>query len=112
MSQRTEAIAESSKQAKELGLRYFFTGKPCKYGHITARDTKHCNRCVKCIREANNKAQRKYAEKPLVKERQAQHMANWRLRNLEECRLKGSVQYYQKQLDKALNALLTHQASK
>ncbi|MNC39344.1 hypothetical protein D3C75_879980 [compost metagenome] len=39
----------SRVKAKELGLTRYFTGKPCKYGHIATRTTKSatCGECLK-----------------------------------------------------------------
>lgn len=39
----------SRKEAKELGLKRYFTGKPCKHGHIEERYTsnKGCKGCLK-----------------------------------------------------------------
>ena len=37
----------SRKQAKEQGLKHYFTGKPCKWGHIALRNTSHCQ-CSEC----------------------------------------------------------------
>ena len=39
----------SRKDAKALGLKRYFTGKPCKYGHVAQRfaDNKSCVECVK-----------------------------------------------------------------
>lgn len=37
-------------QALELGLPRYFTGKPCKSGHVDERDGKS-GRCITCIRE-------------------------------------------------------------
>ncbi|QHJ81805.1 MAG: hypothetical protein [Bacteriophage sp.] len=112
MSQHTNHVPATAKEAKELGLKYYFTGKPCKHGHVAARDTTHSNRCFVCIKLANRKAQAKYAKKPKVKVKQAKHMKAWRDKNLEECRLKDRVKYYQKQLNKALDELSVFQASK
>ena len=38
----------SREQAKEQGLKHFFTGKPCKNGHVSVRyvSTKQCKACV------------------------------------------------------------------
>ena len=33
-------------EAKEIGAKYYFTGKPCKRGHISIRETK--GNCVEC----------------------------------------------------------------
>jgi len=35
------------KEAKKLGLKYYFTGKPCKYGHIAIRLTTNWD-CLEC----------------------------------------------------------------
>ncbi len=43
----------SRKEAKELGLKTYFTGKSCKHGHICEHRTDHGN-CVKCGRMANS----------------------------------------------------------
>jgi 5-methylcytosine-specific restriction endonuclease McrA len=37
----------SRKEAKALGLKNYFTGKPCKYKHISLRYVS-CGRCVEC----------------------------------------------------------------
>lgn len=38
------------KEAKEQGLKYYFTGKPCKYSHIA--DRLSCNGdCCECVRK-------------------------------------------------------------
>lgn len=35
--------------AKEVGAKYYFTGKPCSRGHVALRKTKGC--CVECMKE-------------------------------------------------------------
>lgn len=35
------------REAKEQGLKRYFTGKPCKHGHISERYTR-CGGCIKC----------------------------------------------------------------
>ena len=37
------------KEAKELGIKYYFTGQPCSRGHIALRKTKGV--CVDCMKE-------------------------------------------------------------
>lgn len=45
----------SKKKAIEIGQKWFFTGKPCKNGHIEKRMV--CNhRCYQCSRDAKKKA--------------------------------------------------------
>ncbi len=40
--------------AREVGALYFFTGNPCRRGHISRRTTSR-NTCVECIRIASEK---------------------------------------------------------
>lgn len=51
----------SRKEAKELGLEYYFTGKPCLNGGISKRSTKHkyCL-CDMCKEVANAKKRKNY----------------------------------------------------
>ena len=39
--------ASCKKEAEMLGLDHYFTGKPCKYGHVSERYTQSCN-CIEC----------------------------------------------------------------
>lgn len=109
MSLPIDNVPSTKEEASKLGLKYYFTGKPCKYGHIAARDTTHDNKCLTCIQQSNRRAQAKYQRTVNGKDKQAKHSKEWRTKNLEECRLKDRVKYYQKQLDKALDALSTFQ---
>jgi hypothetical protein len=36
-------------EAKKTGNKYYFTGEPCKYGHVAPRKTK--GTCVECMKE-------------------------------------------------------------
>lgn len=36
------------KEAKAIGAKYYFTGEPCKHGHIALRKTK--GSCVECLK--------------------------------------------------------------
>jgi len=47
----------SRAQALLLGERRYYTGKPCKYGHIAQRLTSNCT-CVECgaVKDANHRA--------------------------------------------------------
>lgn len=44
----------SRKQAKAQGLRYYFTGEPCKYGHVSIRYIK--GQCVACCKRPSKPA--------------------------------------------------------
>ena len=45
----TENLPRTRKAAQALGVAYYFTGLPCKHGHIAPRKTKGV--CVECMRE-------------------------------------------------------------
>jgi hypothetical protein len=53
------------KSALELGLKYYFTGRPCSNGHVSKRLTKSC-RCSQCAsgRATNIKTNRR--ERPCI----------------------------------------------
>lgn len=46
---------KTRKEAKEQGIKYYFTGEPCKNGHVALRKTKGaCVECLKIEWKANN----------------------------------------------------------
>jgi hypothetical protein len=47
-------LPASAKDAERIGSRFFFTGKPCKHGHVSPRYTK-ASACVQCQRVVNIK---------------------------------------------------------
>lgn len=82
----------SRKQAKELGLKYYFTGKPCKHGHITERLT--CNGdCVECRRD---RVKSHYKDN---KEKSAQRTKKWRELNKDKVKT-YNTEYYKSNQDK------------
>jgi 5-methylcytosine-specific restriction endonuclease McrA len=44
----TTNLPKTRSEAKATGAKYYFTGEPCKHGHITARKTKGA--CVDCMK--------------------------------------------------------------
>lgn len=77
----TAGLPKTRKEAQALGAKYYFTGEPCKHGHIAPRKTKGA--CVECLKlewqagaekraeyfraynesEAGQKAKREYYER-------------------------------------------------
>ena len=52
MDRGSNHLLPSSKEEAELvGAKYYFTGVPCKRGHLEKRRTK-CKSCLECIRKA------------------------------------------------------------
>lgn len=47
-------LPQSRAEAKAVGSKRYFTGKPCKHGHIEVRDTK-TGACMECSRERTRK---------------------------------------------------------
>jgi hypothetical protein len=80
----------SRAEAKEKGLTHYFTGNPCKHGHISKRLV--CNgTCEKCICIASNEYKNKNKQK-VVDENRA-----WRHKNKEkneEYNIKYRKNYY------------------
>ena len=44
----TTNLPKTREEAKKTGNKYYFTGQPCKHGHIAARKTKGA--CVECLK--------------------------------------------------------------
>lgn len=42
----------SRAEARAIGYKRYFTGKPCKHGHISERYT-HSKHCIQCLTEKN-----------------------------------------------------------
>ena len=47
-------LPKSRPEAKAIGAKHYFTGEPCKYGHIAPRKTK--GSCVECLKVEWEKA--------------------------------------------------------
>ena len=77
--------ASERAKAKELGERFYFTGRPCKYGHISKRytDKGTCCECMAVDFEAKKESRLSQmksnyeAKKPIY----AQRMISWRANN-------------------------------
>lgn len=69
----------SRKIAKKIGMTYYFTGIPCKHGHISTRNAKSCA-CHECVSEYNQKWYK------LNKDRAYSRQRRWVLENTERHR--------------------------
>jgi len=76
---------KSRAEAKAINAKYYFTGKPCKHGHIAPRKTK--GSCVECMKVEWQQAAEKrtdyfvqYNKKEEVKEKKHK----WYLKNREK----------------------------
>jgi hypothetical protein len=52
---------KNRKEAKEQGAKYYYTGEPCKHGHVALRKTKGaCVECLKIEWEKGNQTRSEY----------------------------------------------------
>jgi hypothetical protein len=57
----TSTLPKSRAEAKATGAKYYFTGEPCKHGHVAPRKTKgSCIECLKVEWEKANTARVEY----------------------------------------------------
>lgn len=86
------------QRAKALGLRRYFTGKPCKYGHVAERSSQTCI-CVECDRRRRGcpkkakQARRLWGLKNKDKLKQA--LARWRAAHPDIKRERARLWYAQ-----------------
>ena len=63
-------LPKTRKEALALGLPRYFTGKPCKHGHIAERKTKGgCIECRRAYRETHREKDREYNAKHYIANR-------------------------------------------
>lgn len=81
----TANLLKTRAEAKAQGAKFYFTGEPCKYGHIAARKTKGA--CVECLKvewakgnEVRADYFREYNKRENVKDRKN----DWYLENREQ----------------------------
>lgn len=81
----TTNLPKTRAEAKATGAKYYFTGEPCKYGHVAPRKTK--GSCVDCLKVEWQQAVDKradyfkqYNEREDVKDRKNE----WYLENREK----------------------------
>ena len=54
-------LPKTRAEAKATGAKYYFTGEPCKHGHIAPRKTKgSCVECLKVEWEKGNQTRAEY----------------------------------------------------
>lgn len=68
----------SRKYALDSGIKYYFTGNPCKYGHISKRRASNCS-CIECERERNKSA--------------SEYKRDWYIRNAKITKERSAKRY-------------------
>ena len=76
----TTNLPKTRAEAKAIGAKYYFTGEPCKHGHIAPRKTKGA--CVECMK----------LEWQRGNETRAEYFAEY---NKSEAGLKAKQRYYE-----------------
>ena len=57
----TANLPKTRKEAQAIGAKYYFTGEPCKHGHVAPRKTKgSCVECLKVEWEKGNATRAEY----------------------------------------------------
>lgn len=67
---KLDDLPSSQAQAKSVGATQYYTGKPCKNGHISPRKAASGN-CIECLRTVHKKAAAAYARTRCSKKRAA-----------------------------------------
>jgi hypothetical protein len=76
---------KTRKEAKVIGATHYFTGEPCKHGHIAPRKTKGaCIECVKVEWKASVSKRSKYFEAYNRKEETKAKKNEWYVANKEQ----------------------------
>lgn len=78
------SLPKTRAEAKKLNSDYYFTGKPCKYGHISTRKTK--GSCVECL----------VIEWEKSYEKRKEYFNNY---NKSEAGIKAKREYYERNRD-------------
>jgi hypothetical protein len=99
MTEGLEGLPSTSKEALRLGATNYFTGQPCKHGHIDARNAK-TKRCLTCLRlkialyRSKNEARFKAYEKARYAANlnaNRERVAAYRAANIESLRAKNAT---------------------
>jgi 5-methylcytosine-specific restriction endonuclease McrA len=87
---------KTRKEAKEQGAKYYYTGEPCKHGHVALRKTKgSCVECLKIEWQKGNETRaeyfKTYNDKQDVKDRKNE----WYLANREQVIAQAKTRPYE-----------------
>lgn len=94
-----DTLPPSRKEALVRGLSHYYTGKPCKHGHYSKRNSLKGD-CCKCKTESQKEYSKVYYEKN--KECKKKSMSEWREQNKDYMRKwKEENREYQKQYSKS-----------
>ena len=89
----TSGMPRTRAEAKAAGAKHYFTGEPCKHGHIAPRKTK--GTCVECLRlewAASNEKRAEYFAERNRSEEVKHKKHEWYLENKESVIARAKVQ--------------------
>jgi 5-methylcytosine-specific restriction endonuclease McrA len=76
---------KTRKEAKATGSKYYYTGEPCKHGHIALRKTKgSCVECLKIEWEKSNQTRAEYFKEYNRQEEVKDRKNEWYLANKDQ----------------------------
>lgn len=76
---------KTRKEAKKLGAAHYYTGEPCKHGHVALRKTKGaCVECLKVEWQKGNEFRAEYFKAYNKKEEVKDRKNTWYLANREQ----------------------------
>lgn len=81
-------------EAKNVGVVRYFTGKPCKYGHVAERKTASGN-CIECLKTvhyvAAQEEKRRYGRRHAEVKRTRERTGVNRLKHLARCAVRNAI---------------------
>ena len=88
----TKDLPKTRAEAKRIGSKYYFTGEPCKHGHIAPRKTKgSCLECLKLEWERGNETRAEYFRAYNKSESGQQSKQAYYERNKEQVKAKAKA---------------------
>jgi len=80
------------EEAKKTGAKYYFTGQPCKHGHIAPRKTKGaCIDCLKVEWTKGNETRAEYFRQYNKQEEVKDRKNDWYLKNRDQVIARASI---------------------
>jgi hypothetical protein len=86
------SLPKTRKDAQAVGASYYFTGIPCKHGHVAPRKTKGA--CIECLKNEwikNNELRSNYFKDYNKKEETVERKHQWYIDNREKVILAASI---------------------
>jgi hypothetical protein len=87
---------KTRKEAKEQGAKYYYTGEPCKHGHVALRKTKgSCVECLKIEWQKGNETRADYFKTYNKKEEVKDRKNEWYVANRDQVITQAKLRPYE-----------------